>query len=314
MESPTPHPVSKGIAKHQRYALPKLPINAVYQDEHGTRFRLLDVCRDDAWVIDLTNHNSSPTGRRYSVLLKQIDRRRLFVIETGVGNRTPTSPSSVARNRAAYETIHPLVVNPAIYDPEQRRRLVKKTAKETRLSKKTINDYLRRYWIGGQTEDALLPPFEAIDSSQHDLNDWCGRPLKVYDDGSKEYYSEKVRQMLVDRFPPLDEMRKQHTIPRGERPFTHEFRCIDQASIPLEHVFRNRKGTKAFDRDHNQHSPSTPHNLTAADHLHEIDATIANVRLAGTGPNKEIVGKPTMYSIFDSVSRLCVGFHIHFEG
>lgn len=64
---------------------------------------------------------------------------------------------------------------PGIFDPSHRGSMVEKVSKEFNCHKSTLYRYLRRYWQGGQTINALLPNYHH-----------CGAPGKQRTIGEKK--------------------------------------------------------------------------------------------------------------------------------
>ncbi|NUX99537.1 transcriptional antiterminator [Paraburkholderia youngii] len=184
------------------------------------------------------------------------------------------------------------------------------------------------------TEDALLPAFADIGTSQHYQTNRRGRRTEKYETyqmneqdiknikfSIKKHYFKNPTATLADTFSwmlgnyysYLDGNGKSDNKPLGERPSDHQFRQVVKRSFPLALILRKRKGKKDFNRDHNQHLTGALYDAIGAGHIYEIDATIADVWLVAKANPKNIIGKPTMYLIYDRWSRLCVGFYVGLE-
>ena len=69
----------------------------------------------------------------------------------------PTLAQLAARDRAG-AVIHALMCSStAVFNAQERRRMVADVAGAHGLAAATVHRYLRRYWEGGQTQDALWP-------------------------------------------------------------------------------------------------------------------------------------------------------------
>jgi putative transposase len=309
--------------------------NDVFTDEHGTHFRLVNVFEDIAWVINITNDNCWPRCCKYSTLVQEIELGRLVMIKTGVRRQLPFHSSAAdARKRSAYEAIQPLILNEAIFDAKQRGPLVKQRAEEAKLSKTTINKYLKMYWAGGQTQDALLPSFPSIGMNKSNCTNGRGCPTRshtIYQMKESDveniktaietyYFKNETRTLVATHSKMLDEHYSYrdgngdlYNKPLSERPSLRQFRHVFKRSYPMEVILRARKGEKDFARDHNQHLTGALHEAIGAGYMYEIDATIADVWLVAKANREKIIGKPTMYLIYDRYSRLCVGFYVGLE-
>ncbi|MBN3762325.1 transcriptional antiterminator [Burkholderia sp. Ac-20365] len=309
--------------------------NDVFIDDKGTRFRLLRVCGDDAWIINLTDKNAWPRICAYAVLAKSINAKKARIVKTGVSRQTPfCSRATAARRTLAYGTIAPLISNPLILDAVHRGPLVTERAEKTGHSKTTINKYLRLYWTGGQTQDALLFTFTSICNIPRGLTNGRGKRSVRYDTYQlgeadienirnsieKHYFTNATHtlasaylEMLKEKYSFFDGNGDSFIKPAGERPSMRQYSNVFKRLYPLEERLRRRKGEKDFNRDHNHHLAGALCDAIGAGHVYEIDATIDDVWLVAKDNRMQIIGKPTKYLIYDSYSRLCTGFYVGLE-
>ena len=295
MDSPSPARTNTEVEPSRSHHSP-IPLvrNDIFVDDHGTRFRLLDVFQNHAWIINLTNDDCWPTRREYSDLVANVNSHRFSTVKSTVTCKPPFfSAAANARKKNAYKAIRPLISNPAIYDPNQRGSLVRTVAADSGLSKTTVNKYLRTYWIGGQTEDALAPDFQAIGKSQFNQTNRRGRRAQnyeVYQMGKldienlkkaiKKYFipgethtlTATHAKMIDDDYSYFDGNENKYNKPSGERPSINQFRNAFKQLFPLEVILKKRKGIKDFNRDHNEHLSGALIDVVGAGHIYEIDA------------------------------------------
>ena len=69
----------------------------------------------------------------------------------------PTLAQLAARDRAGAVITALTSSSTAVFNAQERRRMVAEVAAAHRLATATVHRYLRRYWEGGQTQDALWP-------------------------------------------------------------------------------------------------------------------------------------------------------------
>jgi len=69
----------------------------------------------------------------------------------------PTLAQLAARDRAGAVIAALMDSGTAVFNAQERRRVVADVATANGLSAATVHRYLRRYWEGGQTQDALWP-------------------------------------------------------------------------------------------------------------------------------------------------------------
>ncbi|AMV48495.1 Mu transposase C-terminal domain-containing protein [Paraburkholderia caribensis] len=323
-------------------ATPGAPIlvkNDLFENAGNTRFRLLEITEDkQAWIINISDPDCWPRKCSYTDLLTALAEKELRIVTSSGDAPLPFySDAADARRKKAWTIVEPLIRNPAILEPKMRGPLVQERAQTTGASKTTINRYLRMYWSGGQSQQALIANFSNIGTKQAGLTHGRGRlPVdaryevyqmdhKVDDLNVKEavdkYYlkgevstlADAYVQMLLDKYSYLDGNGTKHIKPSGERPSSRQFRTVVKRHYSLETILRRKKGDKDFERDHNQSIVGALFEAICVGHIYEIDATIADVWLVARDDRAKIIGKPTMYLIYDRFSRLCVGLYAGLE-
>jgi len=314
--------------------------NDLFHHETGIRYRLLHVTpeTDEAWIINVTDKATWPRKCSYATLLDDMHKRKsTLVTSTGQGSVSEYTDAAKARRKKAWEIIEPLLVSPAVYDPNLRGSLVSARAETTGASKTTINKYLRDYWLGGQTQDALIPRFPDIGLNQPQLTNARGRRpsdsrYEIYqmqrsvDDkhvvaSVKEHFlngevstlQHAFQEMLKEHYSYQDGNGESFIKPSGERPSYRQFYTVVKRCFSLETILRGKKGNKDFERDHDQRIGSALFEAIGVGYIYEIDATIADVFLVAQADRSKIIGKPTMYLIYDRYSRLCAGFYVGLE-
>jgi hypothetical protein len=89
------------------------------------------------------------------------NRRARLLLRDPYAARPPQAAPTLAQLAAharAHSVIHTLMSSStAVFHAQERRRMVADVAAANGLSAATVHRYLRRYWEGGQTPDALWP-------------------------------------------------------------------------------------------------------------------------------------------------------------
>lgn len=140
--------------------------NDVFIDADNRRYRLLAVVapQDQAWIIGLDNPHAWPEARRWSFLVNKQSVDINGIQEVYLADPKPTQ---LARSQRAFSAIAPLLAaGTAIYNPIDRSRLVKEQTAISGVSDKTLRQYLREYWQGGQNQSALLGSWHNCGRSQ----------------------------------------------------------------------------------------------------------------------------------------------------
>lgn len=307
--------------------------NDIVEMPDGTQQRLLAILGGGtrAWLILLDAPRALPHAVEYRWLLANAKPVKHRTKQQGLKSLA-ASATAIARRDAIWNQIAPLVVNPAVFVPSGRAKLLREQALTARCSENTLLRNLRRYWQRGQSLDALLPDFANIggpatgprgrktkdgqppyilqESDKKALNDAItGHYLK------KEYYTlmDSHQWMLEQRYTYLDGNGKKFIKPDSECPSPRQLRFWLHKNFSLEQRLRSRKGDKDFERDHRHKLGSIQLDCHGAGHLFEIDATIVDCYLVSSTNPKEIVGKPTLYLVIDRATRLIVGWYVGFE-
>ena len=305
----------------------------------GQRMRLIAVYpeTDAAWIFDLDAHKPLPEYRPLSTLHAQ-ERAGDIELVQGRLATGEVRPSQKATDRAqlAWERIKPLVNDPQLFDPASRSQMIRERADAMGCTMNTLYAHLRRYWAGGQTTRALLGHFHlagrrgsgetANRGAKPTLRDRDIYQLKRNDIENieaaiRKHYLGKdtaslpaARQRLrEEHYSFLDGNEQRILKPEGECPSLRQVRRILKQKFKLEVVIRKRTSDTEFERDHRPTLSSAVANCLGVGHVYEIDATVMDVFIVAKKSRARIIGKPTLYLIYDRKSRLIVGFSITLE-
>ncbi|MDR8401860.1 transcriptional antiterminator [Paraburkholderia sp. USG1] len=317
--------------------------NDIFDGSDGCHYRVIRTSSSNAgWVMNLSHSHAWPVQREFAALRSHAQAPK----PESSHNKLPAFAffSETARKRAneAYEAIRPLLVNEDgtentdIFDEAKRNQLVRARANELGMSKTTLYVYLHKWWSLGQSKFALIPGSARNGRGQNPETAGRGRTpndcrYRVYqmeaDDIKwakdiiqkqfikKEHASLKgVHADLISKhYSFKDGNGKNVKRPEGEHPSIHQMRNVLRKYFTLEDVKRGKHGDKDFDREHKPMDGSSLEEAVAPGHIYEIDATILDVFLVAIANRECIIGKPTLYLIYDRKTRLCVGFSLTLE-
>lgn len=317
--------------------------NDVFDGIDGCTYRVISPSRvpNCGWVINLSQAHQWPVERDFGVLRNH---------KASAGQRqTHTLPEFAfysekarARAREAYDAIKPLLFNPdgsenrEIFDDTTRSRLVRARADELGISKTTLYGYLNKWWTLGQSRYALLPGSalngkkqaagtvgrgRTPEDSRYAIFQMGPDDIKWAKDIIRRQYIKREHtslenihnDLLKERYSSVDGNGSSFLLPEGERPSIYQFRHVLKKHFTPEQVRRGKKGDKNFDRENKPMVGSALEECAGVGHIYEIDATILDVFLVSIANRAHIIGKPTLYLIYDRKSRLCVGFYIGLE-
>lgn len=312
--------------------------NDIFAGTDGVRYRVLTVeaSQDRAWVIALDNAHAWPEPRTWSGIAQQ----QAAATQNNEQAQLTFSVSLAQKSRAhqAYEALQPLLAEvPAIYVPASRSRLIKEHTVRSGVSGRTLREYLREYWQGGQTQSALFGNWHKCGNTTTltDKANPRGRKpvngsyaifnvndsIKAKFEDASSWYLKDERRTITAAYSYL--LRTHFSRPdgndslfinlMGERPTLRQFDYHLRKHYPIERRLRARKGDKDFERDHRAKLGSARFDCQGVGDAYEIDATIADIFLVSKDDRNRIIGKPTVYIIIDRRSGLITGFYVGLE-
>lgn len=254
----------------------------------------------------------------------------------------------VLRDRR-WATIRALVSDPAqgILYAERRGALVAAASVAAGVARARIYDYLRLYWQGGQTPNALLPAYERCGGrgTAHGAGEAKrGRPNTLAQADAARAginVTPEVRERLLAggrRFVEREKLplRKAYTetirtffalghawqqgqlvpvLPDADRlPTFEQFRYHyghERASV---RSVRARVGARRFNLRHRAALGVSTDRVCGPGALYQVDATIGDLYLLSRLIPGRIIGRPVIYVVVDAFSRMIVGLHVGLEG
>lgn len=251
----------------------------------------------------------------------------------------------------AWEIIGPLVDlihEPEIYQPSYRGRLIAEASIKHGCKKDTIYKYLRRYWQGGKTINALLPYYEncgAPGKERISAEKKLGRPRKClvndpefvginadeevkrkFRIGIRLYYNNRLERPLTQAFDETirnlfnvgyrEEKGVQIPVlpPANELPTYTQFKYWFEKELDLRKTLKSRKGERDFNLNYLEKLGNSTLEAFGPGSRYQIDANIGDIYLVHRYNRNWIIGKPVIYGIIDVFSRLVTGIYVGLEG
>ncbi|HBC92366.1 MAG TPA: hypothetical protein DCZ10_05555 [Pelotomaculum sp.] len=238
---------------------------------------------------------------------------------------------------------------PDIYKSEGRGRLLHNVSGQFGVHAMTVYKYLRKYWAGGKTKNALLPAYDQCGAPGKKRNSTegkkRGRPPKIskldneqrginVDDDIRRifrvaiqlYYNNKDKAPLKRAY---DLMIQKHfnkgyreegniKIPilpvASELPTFGQFRYWYTKELDLRQSITAREGKRGFASRHRAVLGKSTQMEIGPGSIYQIDATIADVYLVSSFDRSLIIGRPVIYVMIDVFSRMITGLHVSLEG
>jgi hypothetical protein len=300
----------------------------------GSTMRILDIdlAKNLVWVFPIADEKALPLPVRLSEITNLTPLTS--TIQPDVRKHSPTA---VRRANLAWSRIEPLVSNLAIYDYRQRNMLIEARARELKCSPQTLLKDLRRYWCGGQTRAALMGKFHNCGQVSYDnpgsrrgrTPEYGNHDCFLVMSADRKNMDKVIRgcylkdrtvsvpaayQRLLEKYYSyFDGNQVRYIKPPGEIPSLRQFRYYLNTHFTLEEILRSRLSDKSFEQNHRARPGYGLQDCHGIGHIYEIDATIADVWLVSSKDRSRIIGKPTLYLIYDKFSRLVVGFYVGLE-
>lgn len=273
--------------------------------ENGEHVRVL-LCGEEQSYVVSCQHFQMPYPVASDLLAElqpvPAETYSVFVLDEDITNR-----QREGRNRKL-DLIAPLLVDTCIYDKSHRNEIVRQIAAEHNIARRTVLQYLWRYWVY-QSKNALLPA-ERPTPEQHELT----ADEKTIRWALNKYYYTPQRQSLQTAYKMMLRAKycDAHGTLKPEYPTFWQFRYFFRKNRdPISETI-SRQGLKAYQRNHR------PFTGSVCDYAHTIgvymtDATVADIYIVSRLSRKPI-GRPVIYTMVDAYSRLITGVYVGLEG
>lgn len=320
--------------------------NCLLRDSDGMEYRVLylDRKQDVAYIFNLRNANALPDIRKLMELeaavasgIMQIANDDYCMIEQGL-----TEAEKKVRDHM-WGLLSPVFLKePDIFERKGRGRLIGAMVRETELTKMTIYKYLRKYWKYGKNKNALLPDYRNCGNSKRNTGKTkLGRPRKYSSDEGinvtdeirgffeaavKKYYHTQsgislvktYELMLREHFTVYDKdadgNKRLVLLPAKELPTQGQFYYWYYNNYTAKESLIGRKGKRKYDLNHRPVLGKSDHMLTGPGAKFQIDATIGDIYLVSQLDRSKIIGRPVIYTVIDTFSRIVAGIYVGLEG
>jgi putative transposase len=332
-----------------------LVVNIVIQRENGQFERVLwvDPTGNEIVLIDIQERTALPVFYPRATIEATLERNTLQVVDQAPVLRLFPPEEDIPeqhrqRRDETWAVIQPLVeMVPDIFMPQQRGPLVTAAVAQSGRTKKTIYGYLRRYWQGGQTRNALLPHFDRCGGrgqNKAHTEHKRGRPSALelarqtrigvnVDDHIRECFRKGIRMFYNTRQARSLKEAYQLTLekffhrgyewrdgvpvpvlpPAEELPTYWQFEYWHKKERNLSSSLIARRGERRFNSEHRELLGDSTQMAFGPGSVYQIDATVGDIYLVSALDPQRIIGKPTIYLVVDVFSRLITGLGVSLE-
>ncbi|EHJ02376.1 HMG-I and HMG-Y, DNA-binding [Clostridium sp. DL-VIII] len=242
----------------------------------------------------------------------------------------------------AWDVIKSIVdKEPYVYISKERRKLILYISENLNISESTINRYLKRYWCRGKNKNALVPEFKNSGGrgKEKSISEDTkrGRPRnnsqllgkginvddnikrifklsinKYYNTSSKNPLTTTYQLMIKEYFRNKDN--QQDVLSNDQLPTYEQFKYWFYKNRNYKKEVVSRFGSKKYEQKHRAILGNTNNDVLGPGSLYQIDATVADVYVVSEFNRNWIIGRPVLYMVLDSFSRMIVGFYVGLEG
>lgn len=321
--------------------------------------RVLWLDHSEMVTIALENKRALPTWRKTEDLASALTTGRLSLLDhdpfAALSSTEQALPLSYRQMRdKAWASIQPLVESGSLelFDPLRRAQLIKAQAQLCQCHPKTIYRYLRRYWQGGQTKNALLPHYDrcgapGVERSSTKTETKRGRPYAAqplelaehfpginvdeaikhkFRRGIKLFFENQAKrplrlayQLTLEKFFQQGYELKAGSLipvlpPARELPTFAQFRYWYQKERDLSQALSARQGERRFNTHYRAVLGNSTQMAFGPGSIYQIDATIGDLYLISSLDPNRVIGRPVIYFIIDVFSRMITGFSVSLEG
>jgi hypothetical protein len=260
----------------------------------------------------------------------------------------------IKRRDSAWELIRSLIEIqvPKLFNRKERGRLVEKLAKRAGISENTIYICLRRYWQRGCVKNALFPDWHNCGSAKErkDHGNKRGRPSyetlqtgqptgrnvtqqdkEIFREGIDRFFLKgnakdlpSTWQMIKEQYYSTGEymleggLEGNHIVPvllpPSETPSFPQFKYFYYKERNPSQEIIAREGQNEYDRNVRPVLNNSNDMAFGPGAVYQIDATIGDLYLVNDFNREYLIGRPVIYIVIDTFSRLIIGFAVTLEG
>lgn len=320
-------------------------VNQVYRDIRADRqFRLLWTAPGKApsYIFWLDGKTTIPEKTSLDELDAGI--RQGWIVED-------EDPYSLKREASDKDKLHrdalwnkmksALTDEPGIYDRQIRKEHLQRIEKESGETVANLYRHLGRYWQRGKTPDAFLPGYIAsggrgrsrvgrADSRDENPSEF-GKTLTPadlvnFDAAIRKYYLTRrepdltavYNKLLEDSYSVVEKDENGNEtarlLPKGEIPSIRQFRYWYSKTRDIREEEIKRQGETGFELKSRAVTGKSDYGMMGPGSQYQVDATVADVYLVSQFDRSDIIGRPVMYFVMDTASRIVTGMYIGLEG
>ncbi len=231
---------------------------------------------------------------------------------------------------------------PDIYERKRRGELLAEAAEKNGKSKTNLYRYIVKYWKRGKTPNAFLQDYRNCGKGKKtQANKKLGRPVvheggfgkiltekdvKNFKSAIRKYYLNRkgasmkaaYEKMLGDCYSVSEQGENGQEclrlLPADQIPSIYQFQYWYRKNRDEKTEAQKRGGEAKFELTGRAITGRSDYQLMGPGAKYQIDATVGDIYLVSQFNRKDIIGRPVMYFVMDSYSRMVTGMYVGLEG
>lgn len=235
-----------------------------------------------------------------------------------------------------------LECEPDIYERKRRGELLAEAAEKNGKSKTNLYRYIIKYWKKGKTPNAFLQDYRKCGKGEKiQINKKLGRPVvykggfgkilteedvKNFKSAIRKYYLNRkgismkatYEKMLGDYYSTSekdgDGREQMRLLPADQIPSIYQFQYWYRKNRDEKTEAQKRGGDVKLELTGRAITGRSDYQLMGPGSKYQVDATVGDIYLVSQFDRRDIIGRPVMYFVMDSYSRMVTGMYIGLEG
>ena len=319
-----------------------LMVNQVIEDlSTGVFYRLLWISPDrkEAFWIPVSDDRRIPERAIPDTILQGLGNGSfVFSPDKWMPSVSDGCEKHSQRRDRAWNLISGIVgQEPDIYLPKKRAALLREVSSANSIQIPNIYEYLGRYWKGGKVPNALIPRYENCGKASvrgktqarrgrkktegAEGKTLTDRDFQIFTDSILEWYmgteqltlEKTFTNMIAKYYTGKDSEGNPVRFSPDDVPSRNQFLYWHRKHRDLLAEEKARKGSRTYTLENRGGTGRTETFLSGPCASSQIDATIADIFLVSRHDRNSIVGRPIMYFLMDSYSRMVMGMYISLD-
>lgn len=323
--------------------------NMVLRNRKEERLRIIWISEneDNLYLINIDDNKWQYSCSKFQIK-QELNNKEIEVINDDIFivSEDDINESAKAIRDKYFNIVSELYRN--INEPEiftkERNKYVPGLCKKYKISRSTLDEALKRYWKGGKRKNALLPRYYNCGARGKDRkagDKKRGRPAvyrdydginvddnikKIFKKSINKFYNTQKQNSLVSTYELMikeyfsEEIAESYDdkkliIADNKRfPTMAQFRYWFNKERDIKREITERNGDRIFQQKYRAILNSGNKGILGPGMEYQIDATIGDIYLVSEYNSQWVIGRPVIYMVMDTFSRMITGFYVGLEG